>query len=375
MSRMPAKEATASAHPNATGDGRPFSLLDTVALPCAVFDAHQHLLFANRPFRREFQDTLTPRLRRDDFMQRFHSYDSAPSPGSETVATMNMERDDEVYDPETCQSYVLHSRPLRLGTDDGTVLTLQNLTETRSSQARSADLQEQLMLTSRSMSVGEMATTIAHELNQPLGAILNYLGVVRNLLDGHPRQERALEGVDAALLQAERATAVIARIREFVRTREPKKEPCRVADLIHSVISLLSLEIRQQRVRVDCNLAGELPAIQVDRIMMELVIANLVRNALDAMSASPPHRRYLGIHGELDAEHRVKITVRDSGCGIPPDTIDQLFQPFFTSKKNGMGAGLAICRSIMEFHGGRLYFEPMQTEGAAFVCCIPVSPS
>ncbi|GGX75374.1 hypothetical protein GCM10007392_48150 [Saccharospirillum salsuginis] len=372
-------DAAASAHLNTSGDSRPFSLLDTVALPCVVFDARQRLLFANRPFRREFQDTLTPRLRLDDFMQRFHSYDSAPTLGpgtrSDSIATTDQERDEEVYDPETRQSYVLHSRPLRPVAEGGTVLTLQNLTETRSSQARSADLQEQLMLTSRSMSVGEMATTIAHELNQPLGAILNYLGVVRNLLDGQPEHGRALEGVSAALLQAERATAVIARIREFVRTREPKKEPCRVADLVHSVISLLSLEIRQQRVRVDCDLATDLPSIQVDRIMMELVVANLVRNALDAMSASPPDRRFLGIDAEPDLEGHVRITVRDSGCGIPPETIDQLFQPFFTSKKNGMGAGLAICRSIMEFHGGRLYFEPMQTEGAAFVCCIPVSPS
>lgn len=370
-------DAAAGTHPKTSGEGRSFSLLDAVAMPCVVFDASDHLLFANRPFRREFQDALTPRLRLDHFMQRFHSYDSAPTQDSLSgaVAVVDREHDEEVYDPETRQSYLLHTRPLGPGTDGGIVLTLQNLTETRSSQARSADLQEQLMLTSRSMSVGEMATTIAHELNQPLGAILNYLGVVRNLLDGQSEHGRALEGVNAALLQAERATAVIARIREFVRTREPKKEPCRVADLVHSVISLLSLEIRQQRVRVDFDLDADLPAIHVDRIMMELVIANLVRNALDAMSASPPDRRFLAIVTEPDLEGRVRITVRDSGCGIPPETIDQLFQPFFTSKKNGMGAGLAICRSIMEFHGGRLYFEPMQTEGAAFVCCIPVSPS
>lgn len=372
-------EAPASAHPNRAEARPPFSLLDAVAMPCAVFDARERLLFANRPFRREFPESVTPQLRCGEFIQRFHTYDPASSADRadrlETVSAMRSDRDEEVYDPRTRQSYVLHSRPLRLGSVGGTVLTLQNLTETRSSQARSADLQEQLMLTSRSMSVGEMATTIAHELNQPLGAILNYLGVVRTLLDARPEHDRALEGVNAALLQAERATAVIARIREFVRTREPKKEPCQVADLVNSVVSLLSLEIRQQRVRVDFDLADDLPPVHVDRIMMELVIANLVRNALEAMDASPPQRRFLGIHADLDADGRARVTVRDSGCGIPPETIDQLFQPFFTSKKNGMGAGLAICRSIMEFHGGRLYFEPMQTEGAAFVCCIPVSPS
>ncbi len=369
---------------NETGS---FALLDTIALPCAIFDATEQLRFANEAFRREFRDrpSLQPGCHRDDFIRVFHRYHPVASGEADSTNSIfpgfplgegdEWDADEEVYDPQSRQSYLMHWRRLSLGTGNGWMLTLQNLTETRSSQARSADLQEQLMLTSRRMSVGEMATTIAHELNQPLGAILNYLGVANTMLQQHSVGNRIQEAISAASAQAERATAVIARIREFVRNREPHKEQCEVVDLVNSVVSLLSLEIRQQNVRVSVQVAEDLPKVDVDRIMMELVFANLVRNALDAMEASPPDRRYLGINAHLDAEERIAVTVRDTGCGIPADTIDQLFQPFFTSKKNGMGAGLAICRSIMEFHGGRLYFEPSETQGAAFVCCIPVSNS
>lgn len=381
MSRMQLSRTPNPALIDRAVDTSSFHLLDSIALPCAVFDASDQLRFANEAFHAEFNNRAftSPGTNRSDFVGFFHRYQALATEESDytesNIPKACLASQEEVYDPESSQSYLLHWRRLSLDTASGWIVTLQNLTETRSNQARSADLQEQLMLTSRRMSVGEMATTIAHELNQPLGAILNYLGVARTMLEQQDVNPRSMEAIGAAALQAERATAVIARIREFVRNRETIKERCQLPELVNSVVSLLSLEIRQQRVRVSVQVADDLPSVEVDRIMMELVLANLVRNALDAMEASPPDRRYLDISANLDAEGRVAVTVRDTGCGIPSDAVLQLFQPFFSSKKNGMGAGLAICRSIMEFHGGHLYFEPSEQQGAAFVCCLPVSPS
>lgn len=356
-----------------------FALLNAIVLPCAVFDPEDNLVFANEAFKTEFSHEPSVKegtsFSRWSFLQAFHRY-GPMAKGYGHPMLLPSERpalhaDEEVYDPVTRQSYTFHWRKGGQVDPSATVLTVKNLTEARRSQAHTAGLQEQLMLTSRSMSVGEMATTIAHELNQPLGSILNYLGVAKTLLQAATKLDKAQEAVMGAILQAERATSVIARVREFVRNREPEKELCHAAELIDSVISLLSLEIRKHGVQVKVSVEDGLPGVCADRVMLELVFANLVRNAIEAMETSPPDQRFLSIQAGLDMEQRLKVVVQDSGCGVPEENVDNLFQAFYTSKQNGMGAGLAICRSIMEFHGGRLYFEPAEPAGSAFVCCLP----
>ena len=348
-----------------------FSILNSVASPCAIYDQMDRFLYANEAFRQEFDHKKIPYRWQQDrlaFVNNFQSYSF-----KDEAEALDAPANYEMYDPLTGNSHTFRWRSITTGSCKGFLLNTQCLTERRSRQQQVVSLQEKLMQTSRSMSVGEMATTIAHELNQPLGAILNYLQVGKMFLEKAGNHEKVLPAIDAAVQQAERATSVIARVREFVRRQEPKKEECHISGLMKSVLASLSLELKRQRVNITVDLDARLPSIYVDRIMVELVFANMVRNALDAMDTTPPSQRLLAIKGVVDVEGRLKVSISDTGCGIPDELAANLFQPFFTTKANGMGAGLSICRSILEFHGGHMYCEPNRPKGSTFICCIPAN--
>ena len=233
------------------------------------------------------------------------------------------------------------------------------------------DRQEKLLFTSRLMSVGEMAATLAHELNQPLAAIVNYLNGSLRLVGqaGGPAQvERALI---AARTQAEHAAAVIARVREFVRAREPRRDAQDVAVIAHTVLELLRLEAERQQLHIDLALPASLPQVYADRVMVEQVLLNLVKNAIEAMRETAPAQRELRIEGRLNLDDEVEVRVLDRGGGLAPAESEQLFSPFFTTKSEGLGIGLAICRSIIEYHEGRLFFEPRTDGGSVFAFTLP----
>jgi signal transduction histidine kinase len=222
------------------------------------------------------------------------------------------------------------------------------------------------------MSVGEMATTLAHEINQPLASIVNCLTAARALLERRGAHlERLRQAIDLAYEQAGHAASVVARIREFVRTREPRRECLSVASVVERIVHLQQLDAQKNRVQVRVVLAPELPAVMVDRVMIEQVLTNLVRNGIEAMHATHPAERILLIDARLNGEDRVEIRVTDRGPGISLTEEAQLFTPFFTTKPNGMGIGLAICRSIVEFHEGHLTFERVPGGGSAFVFALP----
>lgn len=231
--------------------------------------------------------------------------------------------------------------------------------------------QDKLLFTSRLMSVGEMAATLAHELNQPLAAIVNYLNGSLRLVGqaGGPAQvERALL---AARTQAEHASAVIARVREFVRAREPRRDAQDVALIVQTVVELLRLEAERQQLRIDIALQPGMPAAYADRVMVEQVLLNLVKNAIEAMREVPAARRDLRVEGRVDLDGAVELRVLDRGKGLSAAESEQLFSPFFTTKSDGLGIGLAICRSIIEYHEGRLFFEPRQDGGSVFGFTLP----
>jgi len=231
--------------------------------------------------------------------------------------------------------------------------------------------QEKLLFTSRMMSVGEMAATLAHELNQPLAAIVNYLNGSLRLIDqaGGPAQvERALQ---AARTQAEHAAAVISRVREFVRAREPRRDAQDVHAMAATVLELLRLEAERQQLRIDIALSASLPPVYADRVMVEQVLLNLVKNAIEAMRGIPVAQRELRVEGRVNLDGEVEIRVCDRGTGLSSAEQDQLFSPFFTTKNDGLGIGLAICRSIIEYHEGRLFFEPREGGGSVFGFTLP----
>ncbi len=252
------------------------------------------------------------------------------------------------------------------------VLTVLDISERQRALSEHKQQHEKLLFTSRSMSVGEMATTLAHELNQPLAAIVNYVGVGLRLLDkGETGRPRLAEALGYARDQAEHASQVIARLREFVRAREPRREAQAPARLVDNVLRLLALEAEKHRVHIEVDAGDDLPRVHVDRVMLEQVLLNLVKNGIESMRDAAPSRRQLAIRVGRNFDEQIEFRIADRGCGMSDTDAARLFTPFFTTKSDGMGIGLAICRSIVEYHQGRLYFERNPDGGSVFVFTLP----
>lgn len=239
--------------------------------------------------------------------------------------------------------------------------------------------QEKLQTSARLATMGEIASTLAHELNQPLAAISSYTTGALNLLDSEAARKGALNldmlkgALDKANAQAQRAGHIIRSVHTFVKRREPSREPVRVADLIESVIPLVELQARQFFVIIQTEVAKDLPTVLADPVMLEQVLLNLTRNAIEAMQEVPPDRRVLRICAELDNQSppSVLVSVIDQGHGVPPDLGERLFSPFFSTKAEGMGIGLNICRTTIEFHGGKLSYADNPAGGTIFRFTLP----
>ena len=355
--------APASAPPELHGDAG--ALLDAVAVACAAYAADDgRLLLANRAFSAEFGAART--VTRHAFESAFDDY----------AAQRDAEGEREVFDSAGGRWYALQWMPSRWRADvPCSIVTATNITERMEALRAHKSRQERLIFTSRFMSVGEMATTLAHELNQPLAAIMNYLTVGLRLVDdpqaSHP--DRLGEALRSARTQAEHAAAVIARVREFVRAREPKLARHALADLVKAVLELLALEAERHRVTIAIDIAADLPDVQVDRIMIEQVLLNLVKNAIEAMRECAPRQRRLDVAARRNLDDAIEVRVSDRGCGLTSDAAEQLFTPFFTTKPDGLGIGLSICRSIIEYHGGRLRFENNPEGGSVFAFTLPAA--
>lgn len=242
------------------------------------------------------------------------------------------------------------------GQHTGWMASILDITERKRVQELARQQQEQLQFTSRLVTMGEMASTLAHELNQPLAAIASYNTGCLNLLQRpgcQPQDIRpALEKIST---QAQRAGKIIRRVHDFVRKSEPKRAPCQLADVVDDCLGFVEAAARKEGVRIECDIPP-LPAIPADRLMLEQVILNLIRNGMEAMAGTSKADRLLRIAVSREA-HELRISVSDQGCGIAPEMRDKLFTAFFTTKPEGMGIGLSICRSIVEFHRGQLWVE------------------
>lgn len=250
-----------------------------------------------------------------------------------------------------------------------------DVTEKRRAEELARQQQEKLQFTSRLVTMGEMASTLAHELNQPLAAIASYATGCANRLAGDNWQAEEIRvALDKLSRQAQRAGEIIRRVQTFVRKSEPKLQPCHLEHVIEDSLALLEADARARNVTIEFEPAADQPPIMADQVMVEQVLLNLLRNAMDAMSDTPlPERRIVIEVRNLPQE--VEVQVRDQGCGLPPETARRLFEAFFTTKPDGMGIGLSICRSIIEFHRGRLWFEPNRQgpgcRGTTFIFTLP----
>jgi C4-dicarboxylate-specific signal transduction histidine kinase len=236
---------------------------------------------------------------------------------------------------------------------------------------------EKLQHTSRLVTMGEMASSLAHELNQPLAAIANYcMGLAARIRSNtqHGQPINSVETLDAlqkASGQAERAGLVIKRIREFVKRSEPERRLCLARDIVSNALTLVEIEAKRSNVQIIVKIADDAPNLWADPILIEQVLINLLKNGVESMRSV--QRKSKRIELTLNIEENVaKFTVRDWGSGFAGDAESKLFQPFFTTKAEGMGMGLNICRSIVEAHEGRLFVE-RHDEGCSFIFTLPLA--
>lgn len=230
----------------------------------------------------------------------------------------------------------------------------------------------ELARVARVMMLGELTASIAHEINQPLGAIVINASACRRWLEQRPPHiDEALHAADRVVREGNRASEVIKRINAFVRRQAPEKAPVDINDAIREVLALARSEIKSRRVSVRTELTTPLPPVVGERGAFQQVLLNLIVNAIDAMDAVKDRPRELVIRSRLDASGRVLVSVQDTGTGLGPNDADRIFDPFFTTKPSGMGMGLSISRSIIEAYGGRLWASPASPRGSLFQFTLP----
>jgi two-component system sensor kinase FixL len=214
--------------------------------------------------------------------------------------------------------------------------------------------------------MGEMASALAHELNQPLSAVANYLQGSKRLLQNSAdtRAPMIMEALDKASEQAVRAGQVIHRLRDFVARGETEKRIESIKKLIEEASALALVAAKDHSVRVNLQLDPSRDLVLADRVQIQQVLLNLLRNALEAMQAS--ERRVLDVSTSPAENDMVAVDIADTGCGIAPDVASRLFQPFVTTKRQGMGVGLSISRTIIQSHGGEITVEPNPGGGTVF---------
>lgn len=265
------------------------------------------------------------------------------------------------------------------GEQAGWMSAILDISEQRRVEELSRASQERLQATARLATVGEMASLLSHELNQPLAAIASYANGSLNLLTQGAPAPQALDDVHMALRriseQAERAGRVIHSVHGFVRRRDQAREPVAPRVLLEAIAPLVNLQARKLGVQVRTELAPGLPDVLCDRTMVEQVLLNLARNGMQAMDRPECRERLLVMRVQRAASNAqqgwLEFCVTDLGCGIDPAVAAQLFTPFFTTKAEGMGLGLSLCRTVIEQHGGHLEHEPHRPQGTMFRFTLP----
>lgn len=348
------------------------AVLDGLDAAVWVTDAQsEEMLFANRASKAMFGTDLVGRQAIDLPLAGGLRVD----PRSLTAQDLPKELfDGEVQSAASGRWYHLRERAVRWV--DGRVVRMAiatDVTEARAVEEMTLKQQARLEETSRLITMGEMASSLAHELNQPLSAIANYnSGCVSRLQSGQFRVDDLLGAMQKASFQAERAGKIIRRVREFVKKSEPNRAPADLAAVVDDAVGFAEIEARKGGAQVAVALPDNLPRVNIDRIMIEQVLLNLIKNGVEAMAQTPREKREVVVSATQTEPRQVEVAVADRGHGIPADKLDKLFAPFYTTKTEGMGMGLNICRSIVEFHDGRLWAEANPEGGTIFRFTLPV---
>lgn len=258
------------------------------------------------------------------------------------------------------------------GALNGAVVVFRDTTGERVAEEERRQHQLELAHVARLAMMGEMATGIAHEVNQPLSAIANYTrGSIRMLQRGDSDSTQLLEAMERVAAQAERAGGIIRQLRSFLRKEQPPPQPVAINPLIRNLVSFIAPELRRNQVQLQLTLSEPLPLLTLHTIQIEQVLLNLMRNAMDALQEQPAAERRLTLYSGSAAD-RLLIRVSDNGAGLSAAVADRLFQPFVTTKPQGMGLGLSISRNIIEAHHGSLTVVSDPGAGCAFTIQLPV---
>ncbi|MCF8506739.1 MAG: PAS domain S-box protein [Caulobacter sp.] len=242
---------------------------------------------------------------------------------------------------------------------------VRDLTERQETERRLQDLQSELVHVSRLTAMGEMASALAHELNQPLSAAANYLKGCRRLLESDtPDLPRLRDALEKAADQTLRAGQIIRRLRDFVARGESEPRIENLPKIIEEAGVLALIGAAERGVRVRNKIDSRIDLVLADKVQIQQVLVNLMRNAIEAMQVSD--RRELTVSAAPTRDSMVEMAISDTGPGISPDVVGRLFEPFFTTKPQGMGVGLSISRTIVEAHGGRIWVESNDRGGATF---------
>jgi len=255
----------------------------------------------------------------------------------------------------------------------GTLAFGEDITECKQAEKQIWQARVQLEHTSRLVTVGEMASGLAHELNQPLCAIQNYAGGCRQMIRRKAANSTKLtDAVDQIARQAERAGDIIRRIKTLVSKCEPKRSAVSINDIVREVVSLEKSEAYQKNIIVETKLAENMPLILADKVEIEQVLLNLVRNGFEAMSGTVIDRRQLTIQTSMIGDDAIEVAVRDTGKGLSKEDVEKIFDFFFTTKPTGLGIGLSLSRTIIEAHGGSIWAEPNPDCGTIFRFTLPL---
>lgn len=232
----------------------------------------------------------------------------------------------------------------------------------------------QLVRVARVTSLGELAASIAHEVNQPLAAIASSGDTALRWLSAEPPGVgRARDAINRVIADANRASTIIARVREHARSAPPQRLAIRIDSVIEEAVAFSQAELDRQDITLDLAIADPLPVVLGDRVQLQQVLCNLILNAIEAMAAVPPHRRLLAIAAVSDGNGDIGISVSDTGRGIREEDLLHLFDAFWTTKDGGTGIGLTIIRTIVEAHGGAIWVDRMKPHGARFHVRLPAS--
>ncbi|MDD3355143.1 PAS domain-containing sensor histidine kinase, partial [Zoogloea sp.] len=353
------------------------AVLDGLDAAVYVADAaNDEILFANRAFKSIYGfDTVG---------QRVGSY-GLPTPPDTLWYDVDPRRlspeqvPRELYDGElqhmlSGRWYHIRERATRWV--DGRVVRMAiatDITDRKRVDEENRIQQERLQRTSRLITMGEMASTLAHELNQPLAAIANYsMGCVNRLQSGSYRQEDLLTAMQKASAQAERAGKIIRRVREFVKKSEPRRHGVALASIVEDAIGFVEVDARRLGASIMSQLPADLPLVFADTVMIEQVVLNLVKNGIESMAETPAEERILTVSARRVEHAQVEVSIADRGHGLSEDAREKLFSAFYTTKAEGMGMGLNICRTIVEFHEGRLWVDPNPLGGCIFRFTLPL---